>query len=241
MRPADYESVALPLSYVGAPSGNPRKTSELTGTAHEKPTAPADSETPSTGDHSVAPLDRNSVAKRSHEARFWSHVEKTLTCWRWVGSINRGGYGSCGNPGTRKTMLAHRRSWEMANGPIPAGLQLDHICKVRCCVRPDHLDLVTSWENTLRGNNQAAINAQKTHCFRGHEFNAENARTDRHGHRICRICARVSKNRRRAEDRWATQEMARIIAELEAMPCESVFCADHPLPELRPAPWEAAP
>lgn len=156
----------------------------------------------------------------AHEKRFWSHVEKTLTCWLWLGAKTRGGYGSCGDPwNPGKTMLAHRRSWRAVNGPVPGGLQLDHICRVRNCVRPEHLDLVTGWENTLRGNNHVAANARKTHCLRGHALSGPNLRVTPAG-RVCRACSNGSNRRKRAEKRaWLREVRAQIRPEhAEARP-----------------------
>lgn len=137
--------------------------------------------------------------KPSPAERFWSHVEKTETCWLWKGATLRGGYGSCGKVGQRGTMVAHRRSWEEVNGPVPKGLFLDHTCRVRSCVRVDHLELVTNRENTLRGIGLSAENARKTHCHRGHEFAGLNLRVTPQGYRCCRTCARDHHREMRAK------------------------------------------
>ncbi len=67
---------------------------------------------------------------------------------------------------------------------IPEGMQLDHLCRVRCCINPDHLEVVTQRENILRGNGTAAVHAKKTHCPQGHEYSYR----DKRGRRVCRIC-----------------------------------------------------
>jgi len=79
-------------------------------------------------------------------------------CWLWTASLNAGGYGqfASGSIGTR---LAHRWRWEMENGPVPEGLELDHLCRVRHCVNPAHLEPVTRRENLLRGETLTAKNA----------------------------------------------------------------------------------
>ena len=97
-------------------------------------------------------------------AWFWKRVDKTPTCWLWTGAKS-GGYG-CFNRGG-KTQRAHRFSYELTAN-IPEGLVLDHICRVRSCVNPAHLQVVTNKENILRGVSPTAINARKVKCGKGH-------------------------------------------------------------------------
>lgn len=80
------------------------------------------------------------------EERFWRQVQKTNTCWLWTGSITAQGYGQI-SLGTSGPVTTHRLSWQMANGPIPAGLVVMHRCDVRPCVRPDHLMIGTHANN----------------------------------------------------------------------------------------------
>lgn len=90
--------------------------------------------------------------------RFWSKVEKTDGCWNWTGALNGDGYGSFRvGAGTVK---AHGFTWELANGPVPAGLELDHVCRNRACVRPDHLEAVTHIVNVHRGNMPSIVAAR---------------------------------------------------------------------------------
>lgn len=80
--------------------------------------------------------------------RFWSKVNKTETCWLWTGGTSGTGYGKYAI--RRVSFRAHRLSWEEENGPVPEGLQLDHLCRVRLCVRPSHLEPVTGKVNVQR-------------------------------------------------------------------------------------------
>ncbi len=136
--------------------------------------------------------------------RFWVKVEKTQTCWYWIGATGPNGYGRFGLGGP--TGYAHRISYEEANGTIPTGLVIDHICRVRCCVNPDHLRAVTQNDNIHAPGSQcfSAINALKTHCPRGHEYTHANTRTNS-GSRVCRACDRIKKANKWRE-RHAIQE-----------------------------------
>lgn len=106
-------------------------------------------------------------------------------CWLWLGALDPDGYGSL-HVEDRK-QRAHRVSFEIFRGGIPAGRQIDHLCRVRCCVNPDHLEPVTCKENLLRGDTLNARNATKTHCKRGHIFDEANTIKVPHG-RECRTC-----------------------------------------------------
>ena len=109
-------------------------------------------------------------------------------CWIWTGALTRGGYGKTKVLG--RTTVAHRYCYEQLVGPIPEGLQLDHLCRVRACVNPDHLEPVTCQENLLRGETFQAANAAKTHCPSGHEYTPANTLSDSGG-RGCRTCKRA--------------------------------------------------
>ncbi len=108
-------------------------------------------------------------------------------CWLWTGCIVKG-YGQMGN--NKKRVYAHRFSYEYHKGPIPDGLTIDHLCRVRCCVNPDHLEAVTNRENILRGTGISAKNYRKTHCHKGHEFIQDNTYVSKSGSRICTACQR---------------------------------------------------
>lgn len=125
-------------------------------------------------------------------ARFWSLVspEPNTGCWLWCGQEVFGGYGAFW--GGRRTVKAHRFSYEIKFGAVPPGFQLDHLCRVRLCVNPDHLEPVTHRENCLRGISFSAANAKKTHCIHGHELTADNLMPRKDSRRICRECHKKS-------------------------------------------------
>ncbi len=113
--------------------------------------------------------------------------EPNSGCWLWTGNTAPGGYGMF-SPANSRNYQAHRFSYEQFKGPIPKGLEIDHKCRVRCCVNPDHLEAVTRRINLMRSTNFVAVNGAKTHCKRGHELNAHNVRITKIGGRSCRIC-----------------------------------------------------
>lgn len=133
------------------------------------------------------------VQDRTPEERFWPYVEKTDDCWLWAGYIKPNGYAAF-YPGGGKhvsKIYVHRFAYETTYGPIPDGLEVDHLCNVRNCVNPAHLEVVTRRVNLDRRN------ANKTHCVNGHLYTEAN--TYRHGKaRYCRTC-RTQANARRRE------------------------------------------
>lgn len=113
-------------------------------------------------------------------------VDKTLWgCWLWIGRVDNDGYGIFRLGG--KSRKAHRVAYETYKETIPSGLTLDHLCRVRNCVNPDHLEPVTNRENFLRGDNLMARFALATHCKNGHEFTQDNIYTSPIG-RKCKTC-----------------------------------------------------
>ena len=153
--------------------------------------------------------------------RFWSKVDRAGDdeCWRFTGGLTHDGYVRFWFEGG--TVMAHRMAYELAVGPIPDGLTLDHVrargCSHRDCCNPAHLEPTTIRENTLRGDAVTAQNARKTHCKRGHEFTAANtlpAGRDGKG-RACRTCTRAAhaisnakSNARRSARRAAARAAA---------------------------------
>lgn len=118
-------------------------------------------------------------------------TSEETNCWVWD-APEASGYGRIWTgsraDGTRRIRLAHVVSYEEHVGPVPEGLVLDHLCRNRACINPDHLEPVTQRVNVLRGEGRAAHQAQQTHCKRGHEFDEQNTYRDRHGKRYCRTC-----------------------------------------------------
>lgn len=131
------------------------------------------------------------------EERLWRRVVKPegdAGCWLWTGPTDYG-YGRIMDHYRLKS--THRVAYELLVGPIPAGLQLDHLCRVRACVNPSHLEPVTVRENTLRSTNLVARLARRTHCANGHEFSGSNVYVVGVNTRICRTCKRLNKRRRK--------------------------------------------
>ncbi len=131
--------------------------------------------------------------------RFWRKVNfdgplfQDLPCWIWRGSMHKDGYGHIKIKG--KMLLAHRIAWMLTRyaglDSFPKGLELDHLCRVRECVNPLHMELVTHSENILRGNSPQAINARKLQCKRGHPLSGDNLKelpSRKANHRICKTC-----------------------------------------------------
>lgn len=132
--------------------------------------------------------------RKSESARFWEKVDFSGPCWEWQ-AFRLNGYGRFGVGGAAGCIVyAHRWAWENLVGPIPDGLQIDHLCRNRRCVNPDHLEPVTPKENSLRSYSFAAQNARKTRCPKGHEYTEENVYNMASGNRVCRVC--MSENRK---------------------------------------------
>lgn len=115
-------------------------------------------------------------------------MELKNSCWLWAGHIRSDGYGGIWNTIKNQYDVAHRLVYESLVGPVPKELQLDHLCRVRHCINPEHLEPVTRKVNILRGEGMGAKNARKTHCKNGHLLSGDNLRIDVSGYRQCRKC-----------------------------------------------------
>lgn len=132
--------------------------------------------------------------------RFWEKVNKTDSCWVWTAGANSG-YGCFYLTGGRKSTPAHRWAYEKIVDTIPEDLVLDHLCRNRLCVNPEHLEPVTHKENILRGEGLAAKEAKQTHCKYGHSL--DDAYILSGERRDCRICRKQRNAARTHEYRQA--------------------------------------
>lgn len=119
--------------------------------------------------------------------RFVRFLRPEGDCLVWHGARLPNGYGYFGH-----NRYAHRFAYEAIFGPIPEGMQVDHLCRNRACVNILHMEIVTHRENTLRGISPAAQQARMTHCFKGHPLEGENL-IQKGTLRRCRICRLASK------------------------------------------------
>lgn len=136
-----------------------------------------------------------------HRIQRYSMPVTESGCFLWLG-YSVSGYGVLRVDG--RMVGAHRIAYELANGPIPDGMVIDHLCRVRCCVNPAHMEVVTRGENVLRGIGTAATNARKTHCKRGHPLSL---RAD--GNRMCKTCDKETSHRYYVSHREEVLERAR--------------------------------
>lgn len=147
------------------------------------------------------------------EERFWLQVDrhgpvpdyapKLGPCWIWRGKTKSDGSYGVFSLGDDRRRRVHILAYTWANGPVPDGLVLDHLCRVTLCVNPAHLEPVTRRENTLRGVNPPATNAAKTHCLRGHPFSGDNVYIGANGGRYCRECNRIRARKAAAKRKGA--------------------------------------
>lgn len=146
----------------------------------------------------------------SEQARFFSKVDSSggpWSCWPWQAKLTAAGYGQFW-PSHGVGVYAHRWAYELAHGPIPAGLDIDHLCRTPACTNPFHLEAVTHRENVLRGDAPPAKAARQTHCVNGHPFSPENTRVNELGHRRCLACEREWGRRRIEQAKGRPVEVA---------------------------------
>lgn len=141
--------------------------------------------------------DRKTISRLERLAAMVA-IDPVTGCHNWIGSVRTRGYGRTSVGG--KSVYTHRLAYELARGPIPNGMVIDHLCRNRRCCNPDHLEVVTNRENIRRGIGITAT--IKTHCPQGHPYDAENTRINRRGKKVCRACswapyaAKTNANRR---------------------------------------------
>ncbi len=153
------------------------------------------------------------IPKYTAEERFWTkvikdgpvpaHAPHLGPCWTWTAAHTKAGYGQF-YVGNSVWSSAHRYVYELVVGPIPAGLEIDHLCRNRGCPNPEHLEAVTRLTNTMRGglaNVTRQRHRQKTHCPHGHEYNARNTMMGSGNRRRCRECLRLDQCRMRSGDK----------------------------------------
>ena len=124
-------------------------------------------------------------------------------CWEWTAAKNSNGYGNF------RSMSAHVVSYKFYKGDIPKALTVDHICNNRSCVNPNHLRLLTAYDNSMRGNSPPAINKRKTHCIHGHPLEGENLYIKKRNdgpRRECKVC-RNTQARKRYRKRQTLKEI----------------------------------
>ena len=133
--------------------------------------------------------------KKPLEERLFSRIEKTESCWLWLGWRNRLGYGHIGSGGRGgRNIAVHRAVYELLVGKIPDGLVIDHLCRNPPCCNPAHLEPVTQGENVRR-----SASARRSHCIHGHPFTPENTyRWPKVGRRRCKTCNTIAARRYRA-------------------------------------------
>lgn len=145
-------------------------------------------------------------------------VDNVTQCWNWILSLDKDGYGVTNLKG--KTFKAHRLYYQLFKGQLIKGMVIDHICRNRKCVNPEHLRQVSPRTNVFENSEALAFkNKQKTHCKNGHEYSVENTRITPAKGRVCRTCDRergsIRKGINRNENRRNKRKLFRNSRETE--------------------------
>ena len=140
--------------------------------------------------------------------RFWTKVDfngpvpeyrpELGPCWLWTAARNASNYGVF-YPQTDVAIMAHRWAYEFCVGPIPEGLEIDHLCRTHNCVYPWHLEPVTHRVNQHRGMSFSGVNSRKTHCDNNHPLSGDNLYIEVGGGRRCIACRQGGRARRLLE------------------------------------------
>lgn len=154
-----------------------------------------------TGDAGEAKPRRMLLPGGTVEQKFWSKALIGDGCWEWQAARYSNGYGKFAYGGRGR--LAHVVAYEWLVGPVPEGMELDHVCRNRACIKPapEHLEPVTHRENVRRGMGWSGRHARQTHCVNGHEFSPENTSIRPNGSRNCMACDREDGRRRYSHGR----------------------------------------
>jgi len=137
-------------------------------------------------------------------------VNEETGCWEWIKS-RRSGYGQVKFDG--KCRFVHRVAYALLVGEIPSTVHLDHLCRVRACANPAHLEPVTHRENMRRGDGVSGRNAKKTHCPKGHPYLEGNTYVSPRGNRQCKECRREHQRKREVKDRKRSKELKKLVRE----------------------------
>jgi hypothetical protein len=153
------------------------------------------------------------MVQRTLQDRLLTKIDRSGACWTWTGRKSTSGYGQIRIAG--KTCYAHRVSYELFVGPIPEGLVIDHLCRNRACINPDHLEVVTAAVNTLRGHSPSQMTRRTGICQRGHVLAVDGVIVQRSRgteYHLCRKCVRLSERGRRLieSERRSAAELAQL-------------------------------
>lgn len=148
----------------------------------------------------VATMFRIEGASKSFANRVFAKVDASGDCWEWTRATNKG-YGVIGRGGRDVGLMqAHRAVYELLVGPIPPGMQYDHLCRNPGCVNPDHGEIVTAAENKRRGYGPAILHSRRDLCPKGHPKDGmTGGRGSPRIHRYCKTCARANANLQHAK------------------------------------------